>query len=316
MTNVASGLQTPLAFFVFNRPESTARVFAEIRRARPSQLLLVADGPRPSVASDPENCRVTQRLVEEGIDWPCMFLRQYSDANLGCRKRVASGLEWVFQQVDEAIILEDDCLPHPTFFGFCAELLARFRNEDRVMSISGDNFYRAGERSPFSYRFSDIPHIWGWATWRRAFRHYDPTMAAWPTFKQERGLEKLGFDPLMLEFWDRVLAETYLGRIDTWDYQWCFASFRRGGLHVLPRRNLVANIGYSASATHTSGGSMALSNLPIFPADSPSRHPPRLEPDRTADWATFRATVGRPLLRRARDKFERLLSPLARRAGG
>ena len=134
-------LGTPVAFLVFNRPDTTARVFAEIARARPPKLLVVADGPRTDVPGEPERCQAARAIVEHGVDWPCQVLTNYADSNLGCKRRVSSGLDWVFDMVEAAIILEDDCLPHPTFFRFCEELLDRYRDDERIMTVSGINLH-------------------------------------------------------------------------------------------------------------------------------------------------------------------------------
>ena len=161
-------LQVPVAFIIFNRPDTTSRVFAEIARARPSKLIVVADGPRAEFPGEAELC-ARARAVIDAVDWKCEVVTDFSDRNLGCRARVSSGLDFVFSQVEEAIILEDDCLPHSSFFPFCESLLQKYRDEDRVMAISGDNFHRGCRYTDFSYFFSRFVHIWGWASWRRAW---------------------------------------------------------------------------------------------------------------------------------------------------
>ena len=141
-------LNTPVAFLIFNRPETTHRVFAEIARARPRRLLIVADGPRSE--ADADKCRAARAVIER-VDWQCDILTNYSDINLGCKRRISSGLSWVFEQCEEAIVLEDDCLPDPTFFRFCAELLDKYRNDQRIMMISGNNFQSGYVRGTSSY---------------------------------------------------------------------------------------------------------------------------------------------------------------------
>ena len=172
----------PVAFLIFNRPELTRKVFASIAQARPSKLLVVADGPREDVSDDEENCSEARATIDR-IDWDCEVLTNYSSVNMGCRARISTGLEWVFKNVEEAIILEDDCIPHPTFFRFCKELLARYRDDQRVMMISGNNFQMGRKWTPCSYYFSRFFHCWGWATWRRAWKHYDIDMGLWPALE-------------------------------------------------------------------------------------------------------------------------------------
>jgi hypothetical protein len=172
-------LTTPVAFLIFNRPDTTAKVFEAIRQAKPPKLLVVADGPRPDRPDDIEKCKAARGVVEQ-VDWDCEVLRNYSDVNLGCKKRVSSGLDWVFNTVEEEIILEDDCLPHPTFFRFCEELLDYYRHDERIMVISGDNFQFGRNCTEYSYYFSRYNHCWGWSTWRRS-KELLPTMYDLPS---------------------------------------------------------------------------------------------------------------------------------------
>ncbi|MEN2383889.1 MAG: hypothetical protein KA716_33360 [Gloeotrichia echinulata DEX184] len=152
-------LSTPIGFFIFNRPDLTAQVFEAIRQTKPHKLLVVADGPR--FPEEEEKCLKTREVIKS-VDWDCEVLTNFSEINLGCKYRVYSGLDWVFSQVEEAIILEDDCLPTPSFFYFCQTLLQRYRDDERVMHISGNNFQFGQSRTPYSYYFSKYNHIWGW----------------------------------------------------------------------------------------------------------------------------------------------------------
>lgn len=145
------GLKTPIAFLIFNRPDTTEKVFCEIAKAKPQKLLVVADGPRSGKAGEAEKCEQARRIISS-VDWECEVLTNYSAVNLGCKRRVSSGLDWVFETVEEAIVLEDDCLPSPSFFPFCEELLARYRQDDRIMQVSGSNYIDTGTEE--SYLFS------------------------------------------------------------------------------------------------------------------------------------------------------------------
>jgi len=171
-------LRTPVVLIIFNRPPTTERVFAEIAKARPQKLFVVADGPRPERSGEAEKCAAARAVIDR-VDWECEVLRNYAEVNLGCRQRPPTGISWVFEQVAEAIILKDDCVPHPTFFRFCEELLEKYREDERVMHISGSNFQPGYTRGPFSYYFSRFNPIWGWASWRRAWQHYDLNMKLW-----------------------------------------------------------------------------------------------------------------------------------------
>lgn len=284
-------LETPVALFVFNRPEVTARVFAEIRKARPTKLLIVADGPRAARAGEVDRCEQT-RAVVTAVDWPCHVLTQFSTENLGCRLRVASGLDWVFEQVDRAIILEDDCLPDPTFFPFCEGLLERYADDERVQHIAGSCYLPDLAKRPESYLVSRFPFIWGWATWRRAWRHFDLAMSAWPRFLADGRLNALFPDPADAAIWERNLAAAYRGEVDTWDAQWVLAFWLSGGMSLVSTRNLISNLGFGQDATHTVGWSPQAA-LPARAHNLPLRHPERLSFDPALD-ARFQEIAFRP----------------------
>ncbi|MEW6491011.1 MAG: glycosyltransferase family 2 protein, partial [Cyanobacteriota bacterium] len=164
-------MKTPVVFIIFNRPDTTQKVFEAIRQAHPPLLFVIADGPRPNKPGEDQKCAATRAIIDQ-VDWDCEVLTNYSEINLGCERRVSSGLNWVFDTVEEAIILEDDCLPHPTFFSFCEELLDYYRNDQRVMVITGQNVQFGRKRTDYTYYFSRYNHCWGWASWRRAWRSY------------------------------------------------------------------------------------------------------------------------------------------------
>ncbi len=282
-------LKTPVTLFLFNRPNTTKRVFDVIRQVKPSKLLLVADGPRADRPGEAEQCAAARAAVEQ-VDWECDVLKHYADTNLGCMRRVASGLDWVFTTVDEAIILEDDCLPHPTFFRFCEELLEYYRDDERVMHISGDNFLFGRRRTLYSYYFSGHVHVWGWASWRRAWRHYDVTMRRWAELSTGGWLWDLLGDPFQAAHWTRMFDRAARQAIDTWDYQWVFACWMQNGLSILPQVNLVCNIGFNRQGTRTRVRH-PWADLPTQAMEFPLRHPPFLIRDRRADqftdWSQF-----------------------------
>lgn len=277
-------LTTPVALLVFNRPELTAQVFAAVREARPSRLLVVADGPRFGRRDDLEKCTAVRRIVEQ-VDWPCEVLKNYSDTNLGCRIRVSSGLDWVFNQVEEAIILEDDCLPDPSFFRFCQELLERYRNSTKVGMLSGNNFQQGRHVSDDSYYFSRFFHVWGWATWRDRWTGiYDVAMKQWPSVRNVPWLAEI-FGKSNAKLWWDNFEQVYCGRIDTWDYQWVFANWLKDRFCVIPSINLVTNIGFGPEATHTKKGPDS-SLLKRFSVEFPLRHPVTVSVNTMADGSS------------------------------
>jgi hypothetical protein len=292
----AANLRTPVAMLIFNRPDTTARVFERVRAVRPSTLMVVADGPRADRPGEEERCREAREIVE-AVDWPCELLTEYSDANLGCGRRISSGLDWVFERADSAIVLEDDCLPDLTFFRFCEDLLDRYRSDDCVMHISGDNFQSVGRGrlarlldrlrpggGP-SYYFSRYPHVWGWASWSSAWRRYDFEMSAWTSADDKGPFLDRFTDPSERDFWRRTWDAVARGEIDTWDYQWAFACISRGGLSAMPSRNLVSNLGFGEGAHHTVGSS-PLAGLPVGHLRFPLDHPGVVRRDEMADART------------------------------
>jgi hypothetical protein len=275
---------TPIAFFLFNRPQETERTFRRIARVKPRTLLLVADGPRG--LGEVQRCD-DARAVLRHIDWPCDVRVNFADYNLGCRRRVSSGLHWVFTHVEQAIILEDDCLADESFFPFCAELLEKYRNDPRAMSIAGDNFQFGRKRTPHSYYFSLIPHVWGWATWRRAWRHFDLHMRTWPMLRETDWLRNLVGHASVAAFYRDLFDKGISGTMDTWDIQWVFANLARNGLTILPETNLVTNIGFGPDATHTRSAEARESNMPVEPMRFPLAHPDVVERNVEADEFTY-----------------------------
>ncbi len=278
-------MNTPVALLIFNRPELTARIFAEIGKARPAKLLVIADGPRADQPGEEERC-LAARAIVENPNWDCEVLKNYSDVNLGCGRRPASGINWVFQNVEEAIILEDDCLPHPTFFRFCEELLEYYRNDKRVMTISGNNFQHGTRRTIESYYFSRYPHTWGWATWRRAWQLYDFEAKIWPELRETSWLPDTLGDRESAAYW-RAVFDGLSSNSDVWDYQWIFSCWAQHGLAILPNVNLISNIGWGNDATHTKALDNPSANLATEAMSFPLNHPRYMASNREADKFTL-----------------------------
>jgi hypothetical protein len=278
-------LSTPVAFFIFNRPEPTRKVFAEIARAKPRRLLVVADGPRGR--EEAERCAETRAVVAQ-INWECEVLTNFAETNMGCKRRVSSGLTWVFEQCEEAIILEDDCVPHPTFFPFCEELLERYADDERVPMICGSSFHGGGGPSiSESYRFSRLGHIWGWASWRRAWQHYDVALSSWPKLRETSWLLDILGDAGAAAYWRDVFDKTHAGEIDTWDYQWFFSWWAQNGLAIIPAVNLISNIGFGDDATHTRTAASTMAHRAVAEMSFPLRHPKVMARNRETDLFAF-----------------------------
>lgn len=270
---------------VHRRAEETRRVFEAIAAARPPRLFVAADGPVSE--SDREACERTRAIVRD-IRWDCEAAFDFSDSNLGPDARVVSALQWVFTAVDSAIVLEDDCLPHPRFFAFCAAMLERYRDDARVMHVSGE-CYRASRGGECSYFFSKYPLAWGWATWARAWSLFDPQLGTWPRFRSQPEAAALFDSSDERRYWHATFEQVHqaaaAGRRIPWDYAWYYACMTNA-LSVHPAANLISNIGYGASATHTFGASH-LANRPLAALEEPLRHPAWIVRDRQADLDIF-----------------------------
>lgn len=243
-------LKTPIILIIYKRFGTALKVFDQIKLIKPNKLYLIADGPK--TIDDKKKCLEIRKFVENNINWKCELIKVYSDTNLGCAKRVQTGLDYVFEFEDKAIILEDDTLPDTSFFKFCEELLERYEDDHRVAHISGCNLHSNAVNFKESYCFSSIVNIWGWATWKRAWNHYDINMPSWnkedkesfishwcPHRKYREGIRKM-FD-------------LHCNNEDpwTWDSQWVYACWKMNGLSVVPSRNLVSNLGLGPDASNT-----------------------------------------------------------------
>ena len=275
--------RTPVIFIVFRRPDLSVRVFETIRQAKPSKLLVVADGPRNK--DEALLCQQARQVTEQ-VDWDCEVLRNYSEINLGCRKRVSSGLDWAFNYVDDAIVLEDDCLPHPSFFRYCQELLARYRDDERIWCISGNNFQDGQKRGKGSYYFSNYNHCWGWATWKRTWQHYVNELEHWSEFRDGCYLEAILDSKEEVDYWHNIFERLYQnGEPNSWAYVWTLTCWLNRGLTALPNVNLVSNIGFDCKGTHTLSDSPS-ANLPVEDIGI-LQHPQFIARDQAADMYTF-----------------------------
>lgn len=278
-------IKTPVVLIIFNRPETTEKVFEAIRRVQPAKLLVIADGPRDNRAGEAEKCAATRAILEK-VDWGCQVFTNYSDKNLGCKVRVSTGLDWVFNTVEEAIILEDDCLPHPSFFQFCDELLEKYRDDERIMSISGSNYQMGQKRTPYSYYFSRYSHCWGWASWRRAWQFYDIEMKLWPELRETDFLMSILGDPVAVKAWDSAFQVSYDNTVNNWGFRWTFACWVQHGLSIIPEGNLISNIGVGEDSTHTTIENSTHGEMPVEPMQFPLKHPPYMARNDEADRFT------------------------------
>jgi len=278
--------KTPILFITFNRPNTTRIVFNKILKINPAQLYIAQDGPRKGKPGEAERCRSVREMFKR-VGPDCAVKTLFRENNLGCRKAVGSAITWFFQNVEEGIILEDDCLPHPDFFRFCREMLERYRDNEKIMHINGDNFQQGQIRGNGSYYFSKFVHIWGWATWRRAWRYYDADMKALPKFVKQNRMVGILQQKRLKEAWTNNLLETRLGKIDFWSFRWVYAVWNQNGLSITPNVNLVSNIGFGKGAAHTTDSN---SKLAFIESCSIGRivHPSVIKRDKEADEFSFK----------------------------
>jgi hypothetical protein len=297
-------MKTPIALIVFNRPDTTQKVFNSIREAKPSKLFVIADGPRSNHPGELEKCLAARAVIDQ-VDWDCEVFKRYSDVNLGCALAPSQGISWVFDQVEEAIILEDDCVPSPSFFPYCEELLEKYCFDERVMHIAGNNPCYRKHSLAHSYAFSRYTLSWGWATWKRAWQYYDFSMKLWPEVCHSGFLEDVLLDKNAITSWKRILQIAYDKKIDAWDYQWTFTCWLQNGLSIIPETNLVTNIGFGVDATHTSTNSQYL-DLSAEAINFPLKHPSCIMRDRQLDYLIERTVfdynppIQRKLLKKLR----------------
>jgi hypothetical protein len=240
---------TPILFLIFNRPDTTFSVFEEIKKAKPKFLYIAADGPRAHVDNEDARCKETLEIIQQ-IDWPCELKTLIRKQNLGCKRAVSSAISWFFEHVEEGVILEDDCLPHPSFFPYCEQLLEKYRDDSRVYTIGGNNFQNGVSRGSGSYYFSYYPHIWGWATWKRAWNKYDVSIGDFEPQIMREKLRTVFNSKAEIEYWIKVLSKTKAGNINTWDYQLGYCIWKNGGLSITPNNNIVTNLGLQNNSTH------------------------------------------------------------------
>jgi hypothetical protein len=276
----------PVVFFLFNRPDLTRLVFEVIRRAAPSTLYLIADGPRHE--ADAPLC-AEARAVVQSVDWTCTVHTLFREQNLGCGLSVASGIDYVFEREEAAIFLEDDTFPSDSFFTFCDELLDRYRSNPAIVHIGGVSFWASRISTKESYYFSNYNQCWGgWATWKRAWSHYDFQLSDFPNPEMDRTLRSISHNKSEYLYWRRAFELVQNGSIDTWDYQWTYACWKQQGLSIIPTVSLIKNLGFRSDASHSLTAhplEMRVKNQEI----RENIHPTKIERNKKLDRQTYNA---------------------------
>ncbi|MDY0386290.1 MAG: hypothetical protein RBT65_04005 [Methanolobus sp.] len=268
-TNPHNQLNTPILFLVFNRLDTTKKTFEEIKKTKPLKLYIASDGSRKNISNESLIINTVRNYVLDNIDWNCEVKTLFHEENLGCKIAVSSAIEWLFSNEEMGIILEDDCLPSFSFFLFCDNLLKEYKDDSRIMMISGTNLATSWKTKENDYFYSRLGTMWGWATWKRAWKEYDEDMKQWKYVRNSSIYNSMFGSKEEFKKNTRIYEQTYEGLIDTWDYQWVFARQIHSGLTIVPSRNLISNIGFGNNATHTLNKYSTGSNLKRFDLSFP-----------------------------------------------
>lgn len=289
MTSSTFSLSTPILYLIFNRPKLTGRTFEAIRKVKPQRLYIAGDGPRTGKGPAEQNLvRETRELVLQKIDWPCDVKTLFRDNNLGCGRAVSEAISWFFEQEEMGIILEDDCLPDLSFFRFCEELLIYHKDNGKIGHIGGINYLGNRVNLRESYYYSNLNQIWGWATWRRAWKNYDHKMTHWPEWKSHKMVKNFSPNSSSARFWNYYFEETFKGNIDSWGFKWTFATWKNGLWSILPKTNLVQNIGFGIDATHTKNKQKINQADKFYSIKFPLIHPEGAQIDTKADASVMK----------------------------
>jgi hypothetical protein len=298
-------VDVPVLLLIYNRPDTTKRVFEKIREARPPRLYVAADGPREERVGEADKCEQV-RHIATNVDWDCEVKTLFRDKNLECRHAVSGAIDWFFENEEMGIILEDDCVPNHSFFRFCEELLNRYKDEEQVMTISGNNF-QPERRTENSYYFSTYMHCWGWASWRRAWEYFDLEMEEWPHLKNKDFLSEQFSSKSAQDYWRNIFDRVHAGEIDSWAYIWQYAIWKQKGINILPEENLVSNIGFGEGGTHTKSNNSESANMKTEELVFPLTHPQKITINKKADEFTKNNMLPNSLPLRVYNKFKSIL---------
>ena len=296
----------PVLIIVFNRAWNACKVAEALQKIRPAQLFLAGDGPRRERPGEEALCLEARKAVLDAVNWPCQVHTHFQENNLGCGRHMTAAISWFFEHVESGIILEDDCVPSEDFFRFSADLLERYRNDTKVMMLSGTALVRTEEPSPYDYDFTYFPCCWGWATWRRAWQLMDYDMPDFPAYRRSGVIRELfpagHHQRRLLELFSKVYH--HAPGFDTWDFQWLYACVKHKGLCILPARNLVSNVGWDASHARIDD----VMEMPFEKLEFPLKHPAAVQRNIELENIFFdRIYAKAPLWKRALDKLKKLL---------
>ena len=308
---VAYNCKSPILFLTFNRLDTTKEVLKQITLVKPPKIYLASDGPRDKIDSfgikEIDKVNEVRDFLISHISWDCEIKTRFLSKNNGCKKAVSSAIWWFFENEESGIILEDDCFPSISFFRFCDEMLEKYKDNEKIFMISGWSAFdfdkKAKDSIKQSYYFSKYNHIWGWASWRRAWSKYE--------LENENFINdfnKINFDSKKEKIeYKKVLSAYFRGEIDTWDYPWSFSIWKNDGLCIYPKDNMIKNIGFNRDdATHTTGESK-YQNMPIYEIDFPLNHPQKIERNKNLDMANYKIIASPNIFKRIINKIKKYI---------
>lgn len=265
-------MKAPVLLIAFNRPDFTSRVFETIRKYKPKKLYMAANAPRKERDGEALRCKEVRNIIK-AVDWDCEVHTLFRKDHLRLKLSVSSAIDWFFKNEEQGIILEDDIIPEPSFYQFCEELLERYKDDERIGMISGDNFGFGQKRDKNSYYFSRYSHIWGWASWRRSWKDYDLHMSDYSQFLEQDRLKDIFQDPRECDFWKSAFNKVAFDDFETWDYQWVYSNLKNNRLNIMPSVNLIENIGFGETAAHTTEVNSPYANMQVQALSFPLKHP-------------------------------------------
>jgi hypothetical protein len=279
-------LQTPVLLITYKRLDTTMRVLDRISAVRPVKLYIASNAPNPLSAGDDVKVNTVRNAIKEKINWPCKVVSLFRTEHLSAKHSISSAITWFFEQETEGIILEDDCLVDTSFFYFAQECLERYRNDERVMQIGASNFQQGRKWNESSFYFSRYNHIWGWASWKRAWQHFDLSLKSLDKQDFKRNVAEIFKRPQDKTYWSAMFDYVKSGNIDTWDYQWMFSMWAKKGSSIIPQVNLVENIGFGVDATNTLNPTKDILLLKAGAVYFPLKHPEHVSIEENADAIT------------------------------
>lgn len=281
-----ASFDTPILIITYKRLETTARVLESLRAVKPTRIFVANNAPNPADPADVAKVQVVRDLFDAGVDWPCTITKLYRTQHLSAKDSISGAVTWFFQEVEEGIVLEDDCLCDPSFFHYAQECLVRYRHDEKVWHISASNFQFGKRWGTDSYYFSHYNHIWGWAGWRRAWQHFDLELKQVSRAQHVHNLQRLFPRSQDRSYWLAIYDYIKSGNLDTWDYHWQFMLWHHKAVGIIPQVNLVQNLGFGADATNSVDPNLAIANLPTEPLALPLSHPANIQVATEADIAT------------------------------